>query len=313
MPARSDRRAFPRRPFDAAVFTYENGARFVAHPIDLSLGGAFLATEAVDRIAMGDLVSVVFGPETGTQPAVHLFARVMRRQRGSGKGVGVAWEKAVTTGTPEHLAAFLERTFGVRAASAERKVATGEGRFRSMFSFEPIQQAARRHRETIDSILNAGEVTPPVQRVAAATAPRKPARFEIRPPEAAHDVQGVLTAEMITGGERAPVDLEGTLRLDGVVYEVRVVELGVGSLEVVTADPVPESPRPADVSLDILYLDQTITVTVRGPVTRTRRVVGTRGFSLDVSIRQVDDGAAPGAWLRYAKWCYFQSLSDAER
>jgi hypothetical protein len=308
MTTRADRRVFPRRPFDAAVFTYESGARFVAHPVDLSLGGAFLATEAVERIAEGDLVSVVFGPETGTDPAVYLFARVARRQRGASKGVGVQWLKAVTTGKAPHLAAFLERLFGLRASSTEPQVASGEGRFRAQFSFEPIQDAARRHREIMDHLLGTPIAAPPVQRVAATPVTARPGTLEIRPPEAARDARGVITAELTTGGERAPVDLAASMVVDGIAYDVRVVEIGLASLEVVTVDPVPETPRPIDVSLDIPYQDRQVTVAMRGPITRHRRITGSRGVSLDVALRHLDEDGVPGLWARYAKWCFFQSL-----
>jgi hypothetical protein len=314
MGSQAERRIFPRRAFSAAVFAYENGARFVAHPVDLSVGGAFLATEAVERISEGDLVSVVFGPETKTDPAVFLFARVVRRQRGAGKGVGVEWTRAMTTGRPEHLAAFIERTFGVRSAAAQRQVEPGEGRFRCLFSFVPIQETARRHRETMDSLLaSPSEAAPSIEHVRLAPARHVPGHLHISPTEAATDARGVITAELTVGNERAPVSLEASLRIDRALFDVRVVELGLGSIEVLTAEPVPESPRPAQVSLAIPGREHAVTVAIEGPVTRRRCIVGSRGMSLDVTVRLLDEGSTPGVWARFAKWCYFQSLRDSER
>lgn len=306
---RSERRIFPRRPFAAAIFTYENGARFAATPVDLSLGGAFLATEAVERINLGDLVSVVFGPEAKVQPPVFLFARVVRRQRGSGKGVGIEWIKAVSTGAAEHLAAFLERTFGIKAAAAERQIEAGEGRFRCLFSFQPILDAGRRHRETMDALLNPLDLgEQPVHRARPSPAGPSPATLAIVPTEAATDARGVITAEMTIGNERAPVDLEATLRVDGVVYEVRLVEIGLSSVEIVTADPVPESPRPVQVAFVVPGRDKPVNVAIEGPITRLRAIQGTRGASLDVAVRLLDEGSTPGVWARFAKWAYFTSL-----
>jgi hypothetical protein len=245
---------------------------------------------------------------------VFLFARVVRRQRGAGKGVGVEWTRAVTTGQPEHLAAFIERTFGVRSAAAQRQVEPGEGRFRCLFSFVPIQEAARRHRETMDSLLAPpAEAAPPVRHVRLAPARHVPGHLHISPSEAATDTQGVLTAELTMGNERAPVRLDASLRIDRALYDVRVVELGLGSIELVTADPVPESPRPAHVSLVIPGRDAPVTVAIEGSVTRRRAIAGSRGMSLDVAVRLLDEGSTPGVWARFAKWCYFQSLRESER
>jgi len=314
MGERSERRIFPRRPFTAAIFTYENGARFAAQPVDLSLGGAYLATEAVERISVGDLVSVVFGPEAKVQPPVYLFARVVRRQRGANKGVGVLWVKAVSEGPSAHLAAFLERLFGIKASAAERQIEPGGRRFRSLFSFEPIQDAGQRHRETMDALLSPRDVPKQaVQSVPSGAAGPAPAHLEIVPGEAATDTRGVITAEMTMGNERAPVDLEATLRLDDVIYDVRLVEIGISSVEIVTADPVRESPRPVQVTFEVPGRDRSVGVAIEGPITRLRPILGTHGASLDVAVKLLDEGSSPGVWVRFAKWCYFTSLHGTGR
>jgi len=319
MASSSERRVFPRRPFDAAVFTYESGARFVAHPVDLSLGGAFLATEAVDRIAVGDLVSVVFGPEAHTEPPVFLFAKVVRRQRGSSKGVGVQWVKAVTTGTPEHLAAFVARLFGVRAESAQGQVGAGEGRFRALFSFDPLQQAARRHRETVDAVLagpDPGELR--THRVRATAGPGAKGHLAPGAVAAGHahpaaaDV-GVITSELTVRNGRAPFELPATLRLDRRLLDVRLVEIGCASVEIVTGEPLALSPQPVSLGVTIPVRDAPAAVRIEGRMERVRPIVGCKGVSIDLKLVSVDEGTTPGVWGRFARWCYFQSLSQSER
>ena len=139
----SDRRAFPRRPFELAVFAYENGARFHAIPTDISLGGAYLSTNQVERIAIGDLLSVVFGEDSGCIEPVYLFGEVVRRTTaGTERGIGLRWTKAVSCADAASLAQFVERVFGVKATAAEARVTAGYGKFRSVFSFAPVHKHA---------------------------------------------------------------------------------------------------------------------------------------------------------------------------
>lgn len=143
----SDKRRFLRRPFDDALFCYHDGTRLNAVPSDISLGGMFLDTDQYDSVSKGDLLGVVFDRHSGFPDAVYLFGRVMRTQTRPPMGIGVRWEKAVTTGPPKQLASFLEQLFDVKAEIFVKKVTEGTGRMRSMFRFDELQQALERRRE----------------------------------------------------------------------------------------------------------------------------------------------------------------------
>ena len=174
-----ERRAFPRRPFEQPVQAYENGARFPCKPVDLSLGGAFLRTRDLERFRTGELVSVVFAREAGWAEPVYLFARIVRRQENP-LGIGLAWERAVTSGDTAYLADFLHATLGLKTDVAARHAQAVTGRFHSVFSFDLVHRAGEAHRRKAADRQAAEEAQ--AAREAAAAMVAAPASASAAPP-----------------------------------------------------------------------------------------------------------------------------------
>lgn len=177
----SERRAFPRRPFDKAAQAYEDGTRVTCKPMDLSLGGAFLRVRDAERFSPGSTISVVFGQEAGWPSAIYLFGSVVRLQ-GDPSGIGLAWERAVTTGDTAYLASFLNKVLGLKAQVATAHAQVAAGRFRSVFSFELVHRAGEHHRHKLAEQAALAEQATQAAQAAALAPPQAP---PIAPPEVA--------------------------------------------------------------------------------------------------------------------------------
>lgn len=181
----SERRAFPRRAFEKTAQAYESGARLACRPIDVSLGGAFLRVRDAERFKLGDMISVVFGPESGWASAIYVFGRVVRLQ-GEPSGVALAWERAVTTGEKAYLASFLNKVLGLKSQVAESHAQGATGRFRSVFSFDVVQRAGEHHRRKLASqaaeAVQASLAAPPVQTPPPVEVPSALAAVEVKKP-----------------------------------------------------------------------------------------------------------------------------------
>jgi hypothetical protein len=133
-----DRRRFPRRAYDEQVYCYLECGRVRGRPADISLGGIFLKLEPEENVPLGSTVGLVFDRRQGLSQPAYLLAVATRVQDQPLKGIGLAWERAVTAAEPTELAQFLSSLFGIRADVLERLVVTGRGRQRSLFVFAAL-------------------------------------------------------------------------------------------------------------------------------------------------------------------------------
>lgn len=326
MSEQADRRAFPRRPFERAVYTYESGARFEAVPCDISLGGASFRTAAAARLREGDLLSVVLGEATEGGPGVFLIAQVVRRIRGPHPGVGVRWERAVTTGDAAYLAEFLHGIFGVRAQAIKARVEPTRGRFRSLFSFEGLREATAPRRQLSSQGPDEGADVAPtsprearperltlqVRQVEVAEAPALGHLTAALPPSDAKGRPlgpGLVTCEVAGGAVRAAVRLPATLRAERLLLQATVIELGVRDLVVAVEDlsgVVPERLR-------VLFSvpTQGYAAEVRCDVRLRSISVGAGASRLALAIEAMDEGALPGSLAAFVKWAHHTDMSAA--
>ncbi len=203
MASPQERRAFPRSPFDLPAQAYENGARFACKPVDLSLGGAFLRTRDLASFQPGALVSVVFSQDSGWEQPVYLFARIVRCQPAP-TGLGLAWERAVSTGDAAYLASFLHRVLGLKTSVAESHARSAAGRFRSVFSFDLVQRSAEQHWRKLaehEASREAAEVSAAADVVAVG--PAAPAPVAPPPQEATTPASAPTTPKTPAGRSRA--------------------------------------------------------------------------------------------------------------
>jgi hypothetical protein len=331
------RRAFPREPFQDAVYTYENGRRFDANPRDIGLGGAFLYSTSSERIAKGEVVGIAFDEEAGFAPPVFLFGRVIRKQGAPKPGIGLKWIRAVTSGDPDYLAHFLDARFGIHREVALEKIVTSEGRNRTVFPFEPLhvvgatlhhtyskdkdapkedEPAERPRQDLLDELNQALKLAVPGGDAATpgSKGPRRPAAprmdepFDDLPGPARQE--GTLTQQVTRQGLRASCVMSGAIEMASAWVDCSILSLGVTHLYVQT--PVrPISPQvDPRVHVDIPTRDGAIHVTMSCRIVETRADPLPENCGLELAILAMDEAGHAGIVARYVKWLHFSSLTE---
>lgn len=331
------RRAFPREPFQDAVYTYENGRRFDANPRDIGLGGAFLYSSSSERIAEGEVVGIAFDEEAGFTPPVFLFGRVIRKQGAPKPGIGLKWIRAVTSGDPDYLTQFLDTRFGIHREVALEKIVTSEGRNRTVFPFEPlhtvgatlhrgfargegapVEDAARERprQDLLEELNQALRLAVPSGDVASAgskgpqrpSAPRMDESFDDLPDPPRQE--GTLTQQVTRQGLRASCVMSGALEMASAWVDCTILSLGITHLYAQT--PVrPISPHlDPRVHVDIPTRDGAIHVTLACRIVETRADPLPENCGLELAILSLDEAGHAGILARYVKWLHFSSLTE---
>jgi hypothetical protein len=169
---------------------------------------------------VGTTLGVALQRQPGAGHSIFLFGRVVRHQEGHRRGVGVAWDKAVTLGPPDHLAAFLEKLLGISDAIVGQE--TGRrGETRAVYEFA---HAATLAPTPLDPV-----AVPPVSAV-------DPTRKS-----------GRLTTLIEKRSVRVDANLPGTLTCQGATVKVVVTAIGLAGLTVKT----PLVPRDRAIPLEL--------------------------------------------------------------
>jgi len=182
-----DRRSEPRREFHDPAQTFHEGHRFEAAPEDISVGGMFLKTDAVDDVRAGEVLGVLLEREAGFDPPLFLYGRVVRVRHSGTPGVGLRWERAGSTGSVEQLANALELLFA-KPASAFRPHVTQVPNSRLQSAYEFPRPAPEPGVPEGVGPVGAGRATSRFQGNAAAVPPgplgagRATGRFPGEPP-----------------------------------------------------------------------------------------------------------------------------------
>jgi hypothetical protein len=137
-----DRRYYPRRTFHDAAQAFHDGHHVEGIPDDISVGGMLLRTPGVVDVPLGETLGVLLDEHAGFTPPLFLFARVARVLRGDEPGLGLRWERAGSTGTPDELANALELLFAIPASSFLPSVASSSGRLQTTYVFPHRNDAA---------------------------------------------------------------------------------------------------------------------------------------------------------------------------
>jgi hypothetical protein len=130
-----DRRHYARRTFHDAAQAFHDGHHVEGVPDDISVGGMFLRTPAVDEVHADEILGVLLDEQAGFTPPLFLFARVARVRRGAEPGLGLRWERAGSTGTPDDLANALELLFAIPASNFVPAITSSTGRLRTTYVF----------------------------------------------------------------------------------------------------------------------------------------------------------------------------------
>ena len=311
----TDRRQHERRSFEQDVLCYIDGNRLDGRTADISVSGLFLYTRHFQNFPVGAIVALVF-EDVGVPPGTaFMFARVMRHQAEPDPGVGLLWQKAVCAASSLPLKRVLKRLFGFVDPVVTSKELPDRGLVQFVFHFPgcpapdgtPAASAPleldRPEPSGSGAVRQGGTVSrdaPRREAVASNPAVSSPASAGRR---------GPVTSQIDSRKSRQTVDIQGVLEGAGIPVAVKIAWLGLGAVGV-------ESPwSPADPDMPMLLRFQI--PTREGSVdlrcnTRLKSVdIGKAGrpTSLELMVKDVDEGGQPGLLVRYLKWLALRQMA----
>lgn len=313
-----DRRRFPRKPLAENVFGYLEGNRIDIRTQNVSAGGMFVETNNVDGMPDGARLGVVFDDDTALTHRIFLFGLVVRRQTGTVEGVGVKWEKAVTSATPEVLARFLADKLGLPyAAVLERTVEDGEQE-RCSYVFDDqegnITEESAPHTgpdlklvldKALDRIdVNRAEPTRHVDRRALLHS------YDPEPVSRPFPKAGPMTQQVNVDGIRAVSKLSTKLHIRDKRVKGTVIALGVRSLLLETDGPVPIVQEEIEIPLDIPFKDGSAPVVCMGTVVGVEPGPAAGRLRLEYEFKQSREGSFPGVLKAYVRWLHLQAMRN---
>jgi hypothetical protein len=346
-----DRRVFPRWAFEDAVFSYEDGVRFDCSPADIGLGGAFFETPSATSFREGATVTIAFAAGAGGEAAspVYLIGAVVRIEHGARTGIALKWDKAVTTGGPTLLAGFMQQLFGIDVELPDEPEDAVSIERRSVFSFDPVHAVAERmgrdiaregdgRARRVGTRLELNESDHPGYPnqgpIGLSTSSEEMAEMNVRvveavnattkrkylyhgladtsDPEAEQQPPGAVTMELSAQRERIGANLPAALVVSGVVVAGVVTEIGFSTLFIQTPyAPVDPERQELDVRFEIPVRGSPQPVTCACTLFRKRVDCEADRVGLDLSVVALDEGEAAGVLLRYVKWLFHRSITDA--
>lgn len=319
-----DRRIHERKPLEKDVFCYIAGERLDASSSDISLGGMFIRTEHVEAIDEGGLVGLAFKAVLGHQHPVYLFGRVVRKQTSPRPGVALKWEYAISLEAPRKLAAFVRDLFGIEDVQVKMEPVGSGGKTKCVYLFpgapsrkspaiptgriEALEAQEERH-DTVKT-LQSDLLEEAVQAAAEKTAPSHVARGGKLPsPEGA----GAITTMVRRREMETPVDIRADIMdtSGGKLWHGRIKRLDAQGLFIETTSMPPEYDQKVTVDFRIETQEGLLPLKLTGPVVSVGAVgtEGVKGGAFELLIREMDEGAYQGVYLRYLKWLHFQELS----
>ena len=281
----ADRRIHQRWEARDTIYGYVDGARFAARSEDLSSGGLFIETR--DSVPIGALISLVFRTQVKSEdPPIFLIGRVMRRQKTPTVGIGLRWEKAVFTGSPDILRRFLITHLHLPDPTIVSLTGV-KGETKAMHTFSVVPEAP---------------VAPPSEAV-----PDSTRRGDV-PPGA-----GPVTSRIDKRNALATANVAARLAMDGAEEPVTVHSLGLKGM-------ITSVPPSLDVGPD-LEVTVTLTVRTRTGIADILCVCVVTGIdeggeddaeTLDLEIVDVKEPKGHAELLpRYVRWLHFNALTTA--
>jgi hypothetical protein len=302
----TERREHLRKQRTLDFHCYIDGVRFDSPSLDISDGGAFLAT--ADPIPMAATVVLVprasrealppGAPGRGGPPRSLLVGRVVRRQGVPRVGVGIRWVKCVSTAGLDALFSFLETVLEIHPSSLplpEPKTAA-----ETTIAWDFI------HRRFETKAKVGGRRGGAAPSAAIPEAPAIPPVAMTRSRE-----EGAITMIVHAHDARVPVDVPVEYITGETIHHGTVIALAATVLTLrLPGDPPPGADRLV-LSFPLSYKGQTRLLSLackNGGVTRA----ADGAALMDLSIRAVDNEPAPGIFLRYVKYLYFHRVVDDE-
>ena len=293
----ANRRQYERHPLAEPIVGYLDGQRFDVSSANVSQGGLFLRVAEPERILKGTRLALVFRRESALRDRIFLVARVVRHQADPA-GVGLQWVRAVTGGTADALARFLQTLLQLPAADVLARIEPEAGTGRIVYHFvEP--------REIVATVLPA-EVTARgvIETMPHLEPPPPPPDAEV--PEAA----GPITQQITVDAVRAPTRLPGVLRTPSKTVSGTVVALGARGL-VMQVDALLTGPFDR-LEVGVKLPVEGVQVAVAGLARLTAiEPLPAGAVALDLAFEALDEGARPGVLRSYVRWLHHRSVTAA--
>jgi hypothetical protein len=298
--AGSEKRRHPRHKVQKDAHCYIDGFRVDVRTEDLSLGGMFLATPG-PRPEPETQVAVVFGEHAGASHPTFLFGRVVRVQDEPVRGVGILWEKAVTVGSLEEHAVFLETTLGLTRNDVARRSSARASGNKWVYHFPPPETTLAEEEIVVEAVPPAVVSSEGDDAAGTGTADAEPGAIGTEPGT------GSITSLIEKREVQSPASIDATLAWRSASLSVRISRIGTAGMFVVT----PFMPVARNAAVAVRFL----TSSDGRPLVFecTCHVVGVDPGApgLELEIESVDEGGADGMYKSFLKRLQFWSLAGA--
>lgn len=301
-----DRRRFPRRPLEEALHCYIAGVKCKATCVDISAGGGFLSTDG--EIPVGTTVAVVFKRQEGIEHPSYLLGTAVRQQEGEFAGVGVRWNRAISTGEPVDLAAFLYRLLGIKVDGIRVTDSADPEERRAVYRFVASEDPQVVHETSSQAGRKAGtKVHVAGSQVELPMA--SPAAMETADHSGDGDSPGAITTR-VNRAVRAPARLPAVIEMGLGPQAGTVTHLGKEGMFV--AAGVEAASQGGEASVEFVIRtrrgDLRMKCNCRIAAVDTGEATGRCG--VDLQIVSVDEGDQPGILESYVRWLHFRFFAE---
>lgn len=291
-------------------YCYVDGQRFDSASVDVSAGGAFLATD--DDLRLGAVVLIFPKPEKGMENPAMLVGRVMRRQQAPRVGLGVRWDGCISRRGVQGISDFLADYLELETASlpdADSRVASSQavafdfskGRFYipSLSELPDLEQMAATGQ--VDPVGWAGLAMPQPEALVA------PSRFS------RSEESGAITTILSRQRGRLPVSVAVQLLVSDIKYEGRITALGITSVYISMPQPAEVRSGQVTVFFPVPVEQPPIMLRLQCDILRVERPTRVDIGGLDLAIRMVEQRLHPGLFERYVKFLFYRLHSRMEQ
>lgn len=305
-----DKRQSPRRPLNERVFAYVDGARVDVESSNVSRGGLFVKTRRAEEIPLGARLVLVFHSPDALRHKIFLVAQVRRHQTAPVMGVGLSWEKAITPGSAQALATFLNKILDIRVEVIEAKIVPETGGSRHVYFFDPEPPGSERAADDPIRVVVGGPTTPaPTDAMPQWTPPPPPPDAEdVAPGEEDNEP---LTEQVHMDRLLAPAQVQAALQVAGHLLRGVVTSLGVYSFVFETDMMVGGPFDDVSVLLTIPVRGASHEIECRCRMTTIIPKTVPGHVSLEFDFIHVDEGPTVGVLHAYVRWLHATSVASS--
>jgi len=298
-----ERRQHTRLLKDIDFYCYVDGERFDSASVDISAGGAFLATE--DDLRMDASVLIFPKAEKGKEQPAMLVGRVVRRQMGASPGLGVQWRGCICREGVPGIYQFLERYLELKHTLLPEPPHEVVGAPVVAFDFPNV----RFYVPAVADLPDPASLT-------ASDAPEAAGLDELGAPVAEALVQsptysrsgesGAVTTILGRQRGRVPVQIPVQFLVDDRKYDGVVTALGITTMFLNTDERIRPGSGRVVLPFPIPVESQPLMVRMHCAIMRIEDATQTRSDGVDLSIQHIEERKSPGLFQRYVKYLFYR-------